>query len=245
MNLDHARQLAAAGRLYPAVILYGADDDARRAAALDLARRLLVPSAYAAGETATDDPAAGDPATSDPADANSLRRIAWPGEDARRFHPDLHVLLRDLRTVTSADATKAFLRPATSAPFEAPGQVFVVAEADSLSPEAADALLKLMEEPPTRTPRHFLLLTPSPRALLPTVRSRSLSIYLGAAEALDDDAVRARAEQVGEHVVRFAADGAVVHLLVAAAALGEGKAWSELRARRPWTQAAAVLTRVA
>ena len=90
---------------------------------------------------------------------------------------------RDVRTMP----TKSFLAVAYSSPFEARGQVFVVAEAETLTGGAADALLKLLEEPPARSPRHFLLLAASRLDLLATLRSRSLTIYLGPTEALDDD----------------------------------------------------------
>jgi DNA polymerase III subunit delta' len=72
-------------------------------------------------------------------------------------------------------------RRAASRPSMAPRQVFLVANAEELaaqdgSPEAANALLKLLEEPPADT---WLLLTSSePGRLLPTIRSRTSSIHL-------------------------------------------------------------------
>ena len=66
---------------------------------------------------------------------------------------------------------------------------FVIASAESLSPGAADALLKSLEEPHEGSPRHFLLLAPSQFDLSPTLRSRSQSIYLGGGERLDEEAV--------------------------------------------------------
>ena len=61
-------------------------------------------------------------------------------------------------------------------------KVFIVAEADRLvpqesSPDAANALLKLLEEPPADTV--FLLTTADLNALLPTIRSRAVPIRLG------------------------------------------------------------------
>jgi DNA polymerase-3 subunit delta' len=61
-------------------------------------------------------------------------------------------------------------------------RVFIIGDADRLvaqeaSPEAANALLKLLEEPPERS--FFLLTTVEPRRLLPTVRSRAVTIRLG------------------------------------------------------------------
>ncbi|MCA9737321.1 MAG: hypothetical protein KC645_06830, partial [Gemmatimonadetes bacterium] len=60
-------------------------------------------------------------------------------------------------------------------------QIFLVGSAEALvpqesSPEAANALLKLLEEPPGST--HFILTSAEPHALLPTIRSRLLHLHL-------------------------------------------------------------------
>ena len=60
-------------------------------------------------------------------------------------------------------------------------QVFVIADAEYLvpqeaSPEAANALLKLLEEPPAGT--RFILTSSEPGRLLPTIRSRSVPLHL-------------------------------------------------------------------
>jgi DNA polymerase-3 subunit delta' len=60
-------------------------------------------------------------------------------------------------------------------------RVFIIGEADRLvpqesSPEAANALLKLLEEPPANT--LFVLTAADPRRLLPTIRSRAVTIRL-------------------------------------------------------------------
>ena len=57
-------------------------------------------------------------------------------------------------------------------PFAAPRRLVVIEGAELFTPEAANALLKTLEEPPSST--YFLLLTSSPSALLPTVLSRCL-----------------------------------------------------------------------
>jgi DNA polymerase III subunit delta' len=61
-------------------------------------------------------------------------------------------------------------------------RVFIIGEADRLvaqesSQEAANALLKLLEEPPAGS--FFVLTTVEPRRLLPTIRSRAASVRLG------------------------------------------------------------------
>jgi DNA polymerase-3 subunit delta' len=69
-------------------------------------------------------------------------------------------------------------------------RVFIVGRAERLvpqesSPEAANALLKLLEEPPART--LFVLTTAEPGLVLPTIRSRAVPLRLG---RLTDEEVR-------------------------------------------------------
>ena len=71
---------------------------------------------------------------------------------------------------------RAHLRPSVGAT-----QVFIIADAEYLvpqeaSPEAANALLKLLEEPPSGT--RFILTSSEPGRLLPTIRSRSVPLHL-------------------------------------------------------------------
>lgn len=73
-------------------------------------------------------------------------------------------------------------RRAALTPAVARKKVFLVAEADRLvpqeaSPEAANALLKLLEEPPADA--QFIMTVVDPNRLLPTVRSRLVPLRLG------------------------------------------------------------------
>lgn len=72
-------------------------------------------------------------------------------------------------------------RRAASRPSMAARQVFLVANAEELvsqeaSPEAANALLKLLEEPPASLT--FILTSAEPGRLLPTIRSRTSALHL-------------------------------------------------------------------
>ena len=140
--------------------------------------------------------------------------------------------------MTSVEATKSFLASAQVTPFEARGQVFVVVAAETLSGEAANALLKSLEEPHESAPRHFLLLAPSQFDLLPTLRSRSLAVYLGGTARPTADEVEERAEGFDEALGAFLAGGGEVELLAAAAALEAAHDWRDPRARGPWEAAA-------
>lgn len=71
--------------------------------------------------------------------------------------------------------TRVIVRQAVSTPAMAKRKVFVVGDAERMvpqqsSPEAANAFLKLLEEPPADTT--LILTTSEPGALLPTIRSR-------------------------------------------------------------------------
>lgn len=78
-------------------------------------------------------------------------------------------------------AAQSLRRRAHRRPLEGTTQVFIVADAEALvpqesSPEAANALLKLLEEPPDGT--RFVLTSSEPGELLPTIRSRTLPVHV-------------------------------------------------------------------
>lgn len=62
-------------------------------------------------------------------------------------------------------------------PHEGESLVFIIRDADELTPQAANALLKTLEEPSPRT--HFILLTSRPKRLLDTLLSRTLAVRFG------------------------------------------------------------------
>ncbi len=226
MSIEEVLGLARRGELYPSVILHGNEAEARQRAALSLGRTLLCQRL----------------AEERPCDScRHCQRLVWPGKDSEAFHPDFQVLERDLKTTTSVDAVKKLLRIAQVSPFEARGQVFVIASAESLSGEAANALLKSLEEPAMSAPRHFLLLAPSQFDLLSTLRSRSLAVYLGAAEAVSEEGSESMAEEVAQCVKAFSETGAGVYLLSLAAVLAAAGGWQDPRSGRPWAVAARAL----
>jgi len=233
MNADGARELARRGELYPGVILHGGTEQERRRLAFELARTLLcaaAPEARPCGECA------------------HCRRIPLPSEegegrkgDEEPFHPDFQVLERDLKTSTSVEAAKRFLRVAQVSPFEARGQVFLVANAETLTGEAANALLKTLEEPYTSAPRYFLLLAPFQLDLLPTLRSRALAVYLGPAESLPEDQVEELARTLARCLEAWAGSGSPAWILAASQAIEAAGDFSDPRSGRPWAVAARAL----
>jgi len=226
LKLESAVELAQQGRLYPSLILHGGNATMRLDAAETLARTLLCtaePEARPCGA------------------CRHCRRIAVADAGSPLFHPDVAVLRRDLKTATSVDATRELLRLTHQSPFEARGQVLVIAEAESLTPEAGNALLKQLEEPPVSAPRHFLLLARARDELLPTLRSRSWAVWLGAAEALPAETVEEVAGELSVALGAFRRRRVPVYLLAAASALAGAGGWEDVRAERPWALAAAAV----
>lgn len=82
--------------------------------------------------------------------------------------PQLMIKLGQIRTV---------IHRAQYLPTEATAKVFIIT-ASSFMKEAANSLLKLLEEPPSYV--HLILLTENPGELLPTIRSRCAFARLGA-----------------------------------------------------------------
>lgn len=62
-------------------------------------------------------------------------------------------------------------------PLEGEFKLALLDTADAMHPSAANACLKILEEPPTRT--HFILISSQPHRLLPTIRSRCQTITFG------------------------------------------------------------------
>jgi DNA polymerase-3 subunit delta' len=74
------------------------------------------------------------------------------------------------KRVLLVDQMRQIEREANFRPFEGKARVFIIDDADKLNEPAANALLKVLEEPPPTS--HLILVTSQPAMLLPTVRSR-------------------------------------------------------------------------
>ena len=98
-------------------------------------------------------------------------------------HADVRVLSLESRpegaskTEIGIDEVRDLQHQASLKPYEGSHRVFIVDGAEHLSEEAANALLKTLEEPPPQVV--IVLLTPEESALLPTVRSRCRRLELG------------------------------------------------------------------
>jgi len=78
--------------------------------------------------------------------------------------------------VYAADAIRALRREAALAPNEGCARVYLLAGAHLMSPQNQNLILKLIEEPPGSS--FFILTAPNRFLLLPTVRSRAVTVTL-------------------------------------------------------------------
>jgi DNA polymerase-3 subunit delta' len=87
----------------------------------------------------------------------------------RGLHPDVILVAPDGASIKIEQVRDA-VREIAGRPFEGRARAFIFDEAHLVTEQAQNALLKSLEEPPASS--HVFLVTASPQALLPTIRSR-------------------------------------------------------------------------
>ena len=92
-------------------------------------------------------------------------------------HPDLIVVAPEGRTSITVDQARMVVSAAARSPLEADTKVFLIEEASLLNDEAANALLKTIEEPIRST--RFVLVAESEEDLPATVASRCRTVVFG------------------------------------------------------------------
>ncbi len=92
-------------------------------------------------------------------------------------HPDVLWLAPQSSAVIKIAQIRNLLGIVPYPPLEARVRTVIIEPADALNVEAANALLKTLEEPPSST--RFILITSRPDALLSTIRSRCQAIHFG------------------------------------------------------------------
>ena len=104
-------------------------------------------------------------------DKRDTRILIQPHPDVLIIPPDPPQLLIKLGQVRTLIQSSHYL------PSEAPKKIFILT-ASTFMKEAANSLLKVLEEPPSTV--HLILLAENPGELLPTIRSRCATVRLGA-----------------------------------------------------------------
>lgn len=154
----HARAVLAPalddGRPSHAYLFHGPGGSGKRAAARALAAELLAEG------------------SSDP---SSARARVHTGA-----HPDLTwIVPSGAHEILVGDIAGPVIAAASRTPFESGRRVFVLERVDELGDEAANRMLKTLEEPPSFV--HLILLTDRAEEVLPTIRSRCQVVRFEAA----------------------------------------------------------------
>ncbi|HEX5874637.1 MAG TPA: DNA polymerase III subunit delta' [Pyrinomonadaceae bacterium] len=96
-------------------------------------------------------------------DAEEWTQIIWTD------HPDVGLVVAPKR-VLRVEQMRQIEKEANFRPFEGKARVFLIDDADKLNDASANALLKVLEEPPKTS--YLILITARPAMLLPTILSR-------------------------------------------------------------------------
>lgn len=194
------------GRLHHAWLLAGPQGMGKAAFAARVARFLVTHGRGGDGQTV---------ALDDPGDFAAARLVA------ARNHPEILYLTRqpkdkskDLARNITIEQVRQMIRRLHLSLALGEWRVIVVDAVDDLETDAANALLKTLEEPPART--LFLLISHSPGRLLPTIRSRCRTLRF---QPIDRDVMTAWL-----HEIRPMLDVSEVRAIVAVSGGVPGKA---------------------
>ncbi|HYW74542.1 MAG TPA: DNA polymerase III subunit delta' [Pyrinomonadaceae bacterium] len=160
------RRLLISGRLPGSLLLTGDEGVGKKLFAIELAKALNCRNR--AGVEACDECSSCTRISkstfqlfSDPID--NRERMIWSE------HGDV-AMIRPYLQIIRVKPVRELEREANFRPFEGAARVFIFEDAEYMNDQAANALLKTLEEPPPTT--HLILTTTNPTALLATIRSR-------------------------------------------------------------------------
>ena len=124
-------------------------------------------------------------------------------------HPDLRITRTEKLSI-GVDEVRDLVRSSALAPVGNRWQVMVVEDADRLTDQAANALLKAIEEPTERTV--WLLCAPTVEDVLPTIRSRTRLVVLATPSVEDVTDFLVRTEGLGVETASYAARASQGHI---------------------------------
>ena len=116
-------------------------------------------------------------------------------------HPDVGMVIAPKR-VLLVEQMRLIEREANYRPYEGKARLFLIEDADKLNDPSANALLKVLEEPPHTS--HIVLLTSRPAMLLPTISSRCQMIRFSplSADEIEGHLVKNKIAKPGEAGIR-------------------------------------------
>jgi DNA polymerase III subunit delta' len=223
--LDLIARATTRGTLPPSVIFAGPEGVGKRTAAIALAQLMnctslnMVPASEPGSEP---DMFPASELRSEPGmfPASELRSDAG-GNDAcgecsackriaRGVHADVLLIEPGETGAIKIDQVRDAIERAAYRPFEGRRRVVIVDDADTVNPEAQNALLKTLEEPPAAST--FILVTSRPDMLLPTVRSRCQRLRFGRLSPADVASILMREhgyEEADAHAAASLSDGSI------------------------------------
>jgi DNA polymerase-3 subunit delta' len=117
-------------------------------------------------------------------------------------HADV-AMVRPHKQIIRVKPMRELEREANFRPFEGTARVFIVEDADYMNDQAANALLKTLEEPPPAS--HLILTTSNPTALLATIRSRCQMIRFAPIDAAEVERFLVEQKAVSDEDARLLA----------------------------------------
>jgi DNA polymerase-3 subunit delta' len=126
-----------------------------------------------------------------------------------RSHPDLHVLTTE-GVIIKRDDVREIVKRSHYSPSVGRHRVIIVEDADRMTEQTSNFLLKELEEPPERTV--WILCAPSEADLIPTIRSRVRSVRLQVPSIADVAALLERRDGVDPVLAERAAREAQSHI---------------------------------
>src|SRR2546427_8806866 len=179
---DSLRRLLATGRTTGSLLFTGEQGVGKKLFALELAKAFNCRNRTVGNNRTKDQSPKTKDLTLDACDeCSSCKRIGRSAsapfgkddDDKSRLiwseHMDV-AMARPYKNIIRVPVMRELESEANFRPFEGTTRVFIVEDADYMNDQAANALLKTLEEPPPTT--HLILTTSNPMALLPTIRSR-------------------------------------------------------------------------
>ena len=179
---DSLRRLLATGRTTGSLLFTGEQGIGKKLFAQELAKAFNCRNRIGAYNRTKDQRPKTKDQTLDACDeCSSCKRIARSAfapfgkddDDKSRLIWSEHVdvaMARPYKNIIRVPVMRELESEANFRPFEGATRVFIIEDADYMNDQAANALLKTLEEPPSTT--HLILTTSNPTALLPTIRSR-------------------------------------------------------------------------
>lgn len=126
-----------------------------------------------------------------------------------RSHPDLHVLATE-GVIIKRDDVREIVRRSHYAPSVGRHRVIIVEDADRMTEQTSNFLLKELEEPPDRTV--WILCAPSEADLIPTIRSRVRTVRLQMPTVAEVAALLVRRDGVDAELAERSAREAQCHI---------------------------------